>query len=256
MAPTAAPERAPRQTDLAPAHAITRRAVLLGTVAIFANAAWVAYMEPIKAAGRTTIFSLFLWFNRAYRSHPMGFQLEGLKIAERERIAGDTMVRVMLLAGLVGMLAGFWALLTPYYRLGIGTADVIGNPRGFGRQSYARLAGWLAMPTPPDALSPDFVAAGVGVVMLLSWLRVQWVGFPLHPVAFAVSGSWNMNLLWVPLGVAWLLKALTLRYGGLRLYRNLIPFFMGLILGDFVSLTLWNLAAVVGDFPGYHLFYN
>ena len=185
----------------------------------------------------------------------MAFQLEGFKIADQVQQRRSTMAWVMMLAGLVGALAAFAALLTPYYRLGLDSAKVLGNPRIFSRQGYQRTLGWIANSAPPDRLSDLFIGLGVLQVFLLSWIRLHWLGFPLHPVSFAVSGSWNMNLLWLPLAIAWMLKAFILRYGGLGLYRRMLPLFMGLILGDFVGMAVTNLGAIALDVPAYHLFY-
>jgi hypothetical protein len=48
-----------------------------------------------------------------------------------------------------------------------------------------------------------------------------------------VSGSVGLFRLWLPIFVSWLAKVLILRYGGLRGYRRALPFFLGLILGEF-----------------------
>ena len=49
------------------------------------------------------------------------------------------------------------------------------------------------------------------------------------------DAGWDVprNTLWFPLFVAWLLKALLLKLGGLRMYRTGIPFFLGLTIGHF-----------------------
>jgi hypothetical protein len=39
--------------------------------------------------------------------------------------------------------------------------------------------------------------------------------------------------MWLPVCLTWLLKGVLLRYGGLRAYRRALPFFLGLILGEF-----------------------
>jgi hypothetical protein len=44
-----------------------------------------------------------------------------------------------------------------------------------------------------------------------------------------------------------MLKAAVLRYGGMRIHRIAMPFFIGLILGDYVAGSLW---ALVGCFTG------
>ena len=61
-----------------------------------------------------------------------------------------------------------------------------------------------------------------------------------------------MNLVWLPLLIAWLTKLYILRYGGLRLYRAVLPFFLGLILGDCTMGTLWSLIGLMLDTPTYN----
>ena len=58
-------------------------------------------------------FSLFFWFNRAYRCHPMPFQLEAFKMAEQTGARREMRAWfwALLLAGGFGMLCAFWALL-------------------------------------------------------------------------------------------------------------------------------------------------
>ena len=50
-----------------------------------------------------------------------------------------------------------------------------------------------------------------------------------------------MEYMWCPFFVGWALKSLVLRYGGIRLYRPALPFFLGLILGDYVVPMIWGL---------------
>jgi hypothetical protein len=49
----------------------------------------------------------------------------------------------------------------------------------------------------------------------------------------------------LPFVVAWLAKALVLRYGGLRLYRETLPVAIGLIVGDVLNRSLWNIISLV-----------
>ncbi|MBW3623733.1 MAG: hypothetical protein KY468_10040 [Armatimonadetes bacterium] len=39
----------------------------------------------------------------------------------------------------------------------------------------------------------------------------------------------------MPLFVSWLIKVLILRYGGLSGYRRALPFFFGLVVGEFTA---------------------
>ena len=45
--------------------------------------------------------------------------------------------------------------------------------------------------------------------------------------------------------IAWLAKCLVLRYGGLLLYRQTLPIAIGLIVGDVLNRSLWNVISLV-----------
>ena len=89
------------------------------------------------------------------------------------------------------------------------------------------------------------------IALALQVMKLQFAGWPFHPLGFAVSGSWSMNTIWVPILIAWAAKAITLRYAGLRGYRTLLPFFFGLVLGDFTVGCLWPLVGWVFQVPYY-----
>jgi hypothetical protein len=66
-----------------------------------------------------------------------------------------------------------------------------------------------------------------------------------------MANSWGMYNLWCPLFVAWLLKFIILRQGGLGSYRKAVPFFLGLALGDYILGYLWSMGSVLFDRPLY-----
>jgi hypothetical protein len=45
--------------------------------------------------------------------------------------------------------------------------------------------------------------------------------------------------------IAWLAKCLVLRYGGLPLYRKTLPVAIGLIVGDVLNRSLWNVISLL-----------
>jgi len=59
----------------------------------------------------------------------------------------------------------------------------------------------------------------------------------------------------VSIGVGWLLKLLVLKYGGLRLHRKAVPFFLGIVLGEFIVGAFWSLLAVALDQPMYRFLF-
>jgi len=192
-------------------------------------------------------FTMFYWFNRAYRGHPMPHQLEGFKLAEQSGGAYRKWFWWMLLVGVLGALAGFWAMLHLNYQYG-----ALAKSRGtFGNEAYARLAGWLANPMPSNQSVIYATGAGFLFAMGLQFMRVRFPWWPFHPLGYAVTSSWQINLVWMPLFVAWLLKLIILRYSGLPGYRRAIPFFFGLMLGQFVVGSLLNVYGIVMEVPTY-----
>ena len=66
---------------------------------------------------------------------------------------------------------------------------------------------------------------------------------------------WQKGAWWRSAIAGFLLGyALTIRYGGMQLYRALIPFFIGLILGDYVIGGLWSLVGLAFDIRVYRCF--
>jgi len=189
-------------------------------------------------------FSIYEGFNRAYRSHPMPHQLEGFRLANQSGVSLRPLFWVMLAAGVWGTLCAFWALLHVYYHLGAATAKVGASVKPalvFGWEPYNRLGSWISTPPLRDPLETRFLVGGFLFSLFLMVMRGNFLWWPFHPVGLAVSSSWAMGYMWFPIFIAWLAKAMILRGGGLQGYRTAIPFFLGLVLGEFVVGSTWNI---------------
>jgi hypothetical protein len=198
------------------------------------------------------VLSLMFWFNRAYRSHPMPFQLEGYKMAERASINYRRMFYAILIAIVAGTIASFWSQLHICYK--VGAASKVAPPTVpliFGGEPYWRLEGWLRNEPIPRENIIWAITIGFTFTILLNTLRMRFFWFPFHPVGFAVSSSWSMHQLWMCMFIAWLIKLLLLRYGGLRLYRSAVPFFLGIILGECVMGSLWTIIGIALNMQTY-----
>ena len=102
--------------------------------------------------------------------------------------------------------------------------------------------------TSPQAVSMSGIGhmAGGAVFVLILFLCRTWVpSFPIHPAGFVVASSWAMYMLWFSLFLGWMIKAPVMRYGGIKLYRMLLPFFLGLILGDCMNAILWTAIGLI-----------
>jgi hypothetical protein len=202
------------------------------------------------AGGDLGMIALFWWFNRAYRGHPQPHALEGLKMADRTGTRQREVFVGVLLAAALGVFASIWAFVHLGYQLG--TAAKFWSGHGYGWDIYNRLNQWVIAPEPGE--QPAVLAMGFGAVgaLFLIAMRARFFGWPFHPIGYAISGSWSMNLVWLPLLIAWIAKLVTLRYGGLTLYRQVLPFFLGLILGDVTMGTLWSLIGILIGTPTYN----
>lgn len=177
----------------------------------------------------------------------MACQLEGLKLADVGGLRGRRVGGALALAATAAVpLAIAWTLHT-YYGSGFESLYVARRSTSMvGTQihhAYAIIVEQHDTPTGPQW--GGILAMGVGalVTLALSTLRMQWLWFPLHPIGYLAANSWGMQINWASFFIGWLLKVLITRYGGLKLYNRLMPFFLGLLVGDALTNALWGLIA-------------
>lgn len=205
---------------------------------------------PREHPNDTVMFGFFTFFNRAYRGHPMPHGLEAMAIAGRMKMSQLRYLVAMALAIIAGTFAAFWAMLWLLDKYG--ATQTLGPGEFFGRETWQEVDRWFTMPE-TDQRAPT-VAILIGLVFscILMALRMNLTWWPWHPVGYAISGSWSMDQLWMAVFVGWLIKVLLLRYGGAKAYKPAIPFFMGLIMGEFMMGSFWNLYGVIMETQVYH----
>lgn len=184
-----------------------------------------------------TLMSFFWFFNRAYRSHPMPCILEGFKLAERTEADEGKLSLFVIVATVVSIITAFFAYLHFAYRLG--------GKVGYAYAPFNRLAYWLKFPVEPSLAKGLAFFSGIGTVALLMVIRMRLVWWPFHPVGYAVSSSWAMNPFWFSIFISWLVKSIILKTAGLKVYRNNIPLFLGLILGEFLANSIVSIAGTL-----------
>jgi len=200
--------------------------------------------------GTLTMFSFFWWFNKAFRGHPAPHQLEAFKLAEQSRMENSRTFLAIVLAMVVGIIACVWTLLHYSYKFGAPGVHYYG---GVYFDSY--LPRWLTYPEPVNSGVLVAMSAGLAFTIFLAAMRMRFIGWQFHPVGYALSGSWTMNLVWFVFFISWGLKLSILKYGGLKAYRRAIPFFLGLVLGEFIIGSLWTIVGVVFNVPSYAFWY-
>jgi len=96
--------------------------------------------------------------------------------------------------------------------------------------------------SPERSFAPRLLFTGIGgsFMALLLFLRQRFVWWPLHPIGFPIATTYPIVAYdWFALFMAWVFKGVILRYGGVRAYRFMVPFFLGLVLGEFFTACMW-----------------
>ena len=203
-----------------------------------------------------TILSYLQWFNLDYRCAVMPHQLEGLRIAHVGKVRMKSMFYLIILAMVIGIVAAYWNILRMYYIKGAGTPYVNQWRTDMGLMPYRQLRAWLDYPADSGLASLPYISGGMLATFLLMFLRTNFLWWPIHPIGFAVGHSFIIDLIWTPMCVSWCLKKIVLQYGGIRAYRQSMPFFIGLLLGDYLSGCIFSLIGVIFDIPMYRVFPN
>ena len=133
-----------------------------------------------------TAMSLLYWLVHGFRAHPLPSSLEAFKLAEQSEMFPFSMATAALIAGLEGALVAPLLLLTRFYRLGA-IAKVQGYSLYPSCETFDRLANWLSMCSSTRWDIVKEVVIGTVVAAGLTVARGYWVGFPLHPVGYAVG---------------------------------------------------------------------
>ncbi len=174
--------------------------------------------------------------------------LDSMKFADGVQVKRRSLLGVLSLALVVAIgVAGYLHISLPYK---FGAVQMYGyvyqaNPVWAFNDATTEI-NRSRTPLPFFDTANFFVGAGLTLAMATLRTRLAW--FPLHPLGYALSGSWTMMVFWFPCFVAWLSKVFILRYGGMKLYSRARPFFLGMVLGEFTTAIFFTLPALYDRF--------
>jgi len=180
----------------------------------------------------------FVWVGEI-NSSVLTFSSNGLKLVEGVRSGRRIIFWALLLAIAASITGAIWAVMKCAH--------------AYGGLNLARFQFWTGPRAPfaeyavPFTLDPEgprwdgwlHTGIGAGIMLFLIIAQRRFVWWPLHPIGFPISGVWALHNYWFSVALVWLIKWTILKYGGPRTFRNLKPFFLGLILGDFATVGLW-----------------
>ena len=147
----------------------------------------------------------------------------------------------LLLALVVALVASVWTIMSLSHDYGNLNLKI----RSGGGYEYAESL--IRTPVMPNMWAWINTGIGAAIMAALTIARRFYPWWPLHPIGYAIGPINVMDALWFNLFLAWLIKILVLKYGGVKLYRATRPFFMGLILGSFVPAGLF---LIIDHFTG------
>ena len=207
-----------------------------------------------RRLGRQNLTSLSMcFFNRDYRTQQMPHQLEAFKISEQVSINKRRALIAILIATAVGVIGAFWTQLHFYYRYG-SASGYFRLSLGYGQEYFGRLRNWIDYPTGTNWPAVLFMGIGFSVMMLLTYLRIRFFWLPLHPLGYVMANNQEMIDLWGPVLICLMVKWLILKHGGIRSYRRTVPFFLGLILGDYLMGCIWGIVSMALNVRTYEFY--
>ncbi len=203
------------------------------------------------SAANLSLLGLFNWFSVEMRCTPMPLTAESLAMGRVCRLRQRALLAVITLAVIAGIAIGFWACLTVWYQFGADSSRVEPWRTMMGRVSLQTAANYIRNPQPPDLPGVAAAVVGAAFTVFLSVMRTRFVWFPFHPAGYVLANSGTLYWLWLPFLLAWLAKSVIMKIGGITAYRNALPFFLGLVIGDYVTSGLW---ALLGSLTGMQMY--
>ncbi|MBJ67765.1 MAG: hypothetical protein CME28_07135 [Gemmatimonadetes bacterium] len=196
----------------------------------------IAGSEAIGAQGISALGLSMVW-TADLQLFLMGTLAHAFRVCEpaRLRISGRKLLVFLSGAMIVGLVTTILSYIYLGYRHGLVHGYVwyfVMSPQ----YHWSWVANTINNPNPSEPLAILFMGIGAAWAALLSLASYRWVSWPFHPVGLAVALTNTVSIDWFGMFLAWLIKLLILRYGGIVLYRRMLPLFIGLILGTSVGI--------------------
>jgi hypothetical protein len=203
----------------------------------------------------------------------------GLKVCERLRLPGVRLASTTLVVCAVGVVLAVVIGLIATYDAGTPkqcrwSYDVLPKLpfqavepevlqlKGEGRLEMAETLPWFSR---LDGLRPKrnaLWAAGFGfiAVLVFSFLRLRLPKWPLHPVLFLVWVTWPMHVFAYSILLGWLVKKLSIRFGGYAVVQRLKPLMFGIISAEILGALVFMVVGaiyflVTGNRPKAYLYF-
>ncbi len=208
---------------------------------------------PLGPSGLTAMSLTYVW-SADLRTFVMASTANSLKIIEGEGGRRRPLFWAIMLSIIITMVSSIWILLKLAYSYG----GLNCNDWFFGGGAiapYNFFASKILNPSEPNLLGWYLTAGGAVGMLFLMFMRARFLWWPFHPIGFTIGPVWIMDQIWFTIFLAWLIKTVVVRYGGLRMFQKLRPLFLGLILGQFTCNGVWVLIDAIAGGRGNRIFW-
>lgn len=192
------------------------------------------------------------------RESLMPFFVNGLKLCDDQKVKPSRVGWAGALAFGVALTVAVPIALWANYSFGINRNDTW-NTRNLPRLPYDTTSGVITKlknsgelqqalsltdlkrltQMKPDANFLWAAGLGVALVLVVSFLRLRFTWWPLHPILFLVWGTFPIWQFSVSFLLGWFIKMAVTRLGGAQKYREILPLMIGVIAGDLLGGLFW-----------------
>jgi hypothetical protein len=177
-----------------------------------------------------------LMFNQEVTWWP--YLMNSFKIAHHSDLRGRHVGAAVLIALLVAVPLSSYTALKLYYTAGGLELDRTVAQDG-ARWPFDKIASFIESPMEPSRMAIGATIFGAVFTLMLLSLNRNYLWWRLNPLAYIMGSTGTLEQIWLSVFIGWLISTLILRYSGLRMYRRLRPFFLGLLLGEFTAAAFW-----------------
>ncbi len=230
----------------------------------FLQAYWMPGIVLAKVFGFAAIgpraLSFTYWMSTILCQDPrecmMPYVATSLKVADDSGVQTSKIASMALIAVMLALIVGFGAKLANTYAYGAAedgwsfngvpvndfnrVANAIAFMDNTGELEAARSAStWRKLSL--VSMNNDvmvWLAFGFLGVLLLSMLRFRFSWWPLHPVLMVIWGTFPLGMTMYSFLIGWMIKELIVKFGGGKVYRDLKPLFIGLIVGELLAMII------------------
>ncbi|PQV63312.1 hypothetical protein B1R32_11339 [Abditibacterium utsteinense] len=175
--------------------------------------------------------------------HLRGFSMpsfmHSFKLAHDHKISPRPLMALISVVILISLSMSLWGVI----RLGYENGGMSLTSSWAREHLAVRPATFIDSVTKDNgsSLSTNWISLAVGAIltygMMLARSRFAW--FPFHPIGYLMCLTYAAAMFWFSIFLGWGFKRLITRFGGHETYRNLLPMFLGLVLGDVVMILFW-----------------